>query len=390
MPAPIFFLFSREYMKLLVAFDSFKGSLSSQDAAEAFSMGWHAVAPDDQIRSIAIADGGEGTLSALIDAMGGELRECEASDPLGRTILARYGVAEGCAIVESAAACGITLISHEERNPLNTTTYGVGEIIAHALDNGHRDFIISLGGSSTNDGGAGMLRALGYRFLDCEGRELRGDSATLGQIASIDCSQKHKALCDSHFTIASDVDNPLLGERGATRIYAPQKGADSAMVAQLERGLANYAEIVTEATGNDHRTTPGAGAAGGLGYALLSFMGATVRSGIDIVIEATGAKEMIGDSDLIVTGEGRLDRQTTMGKAPGGVLRIAKSYNRPVIAVGGSIEECPELTKSGFEALYAITPEGMPLSEATKPERAKENLRNTASEIARRYSRLAR
>ena len=374
-------------MKLLVAFDSFKGSLTSLEAAEAFAEGWQSVDPRAEMRKVAIADGGEGTLGALVGAMGGEWREAKASDPIGRPIVARYGVANGVIIIESATACGLTLLSHAERNPLNTTTYGLGEIIHSALDCGYRNFILTLGGSATNDGGVGMLQALGYRFYDSNGNELKGGGAILQKIAKIECQGAHPALRDSHFTIASDVDNPLLGERGATRIYAPQKGADSAMVEELERDMANYAKRVQEAINKDFSNTRGAGAAGGLGYALLSFMGATIRPGIDIVIEATGLKELAKDCDLIVTGEGRLDRQTTMGKAPGGILRIAREMGKRVVAVGGTIDHCKELDNSDFDALYATMPEGMSLDRAMQSEVAKENLRRTAQQIAKRYTR---
>lgn len=372
---------------MLVAFDSFKGSLTSLEAAEALAEGWQSVDPTAEIRKVAIADGGEGTLGALVGAMGGEWREAKASDPIGRPIVARYGVANGVIIIESATACGLTLLSHAERNPLNTTTYGLGEIIHSALDCGYRNFILTLGGSATNDGGVGMLQALGYRFYDSNSNELKGGGAILQKIAKIECQGAHPALRDSHFTIASDVDNPLLGERGATRIYALQKGADGAMVEELEQGMANYAERVQEAINKDFSNTRGAGAAGGLGYALLSFMGATIRPGIDIVIDATGLKELAKDCDLIVTGEGRLDRQTTMGKAPGGILRIAREMGKRVVAVGGTIDHCKELDNSDFEALYATMPEGMSLDRAMQSEVAKENLRRTAQQIAKRYTR---
>ena len=374
-------------MKLLVAFDSFKGSLTSLEAAEAFGEGWLSAEPTAEITKIAIADGGEGTLGALIETMGGEWREAEASDPIGRPIVVRYGVAGGMAIIESATASGLTLLSNEERNPQNTTTYGLGEVIRSALDSGHRDFIITLGGSATNDGGVGMLQALGYRFYDSYGNELRGGGKILDKIAKIDCQGAHRALGKSRFTIASDVDNPLLGDQGATCIYSPQKGADSAMVELLERGMANYAEQVQKALNKDFSNAKGAGAAGGLGYALLAFMGATMRSGIDIVIEATGLRERAKACDIIITGEGRLDRQTTMGKAPGGILRIAQELGKPVIAVGGTIAHCKELDNSAFDALYAITPEGMSLDEAMQSEVAKENLRSCAQRIAKDYHR---
>ena len=374
-------------MKLLVAFDSFKGSLTSLEAAEAFGEGWFSAEPTAEITKIAIADGGEGTLGALIETMGGEWREVEASDPIGRPIVVRYGVAGGKAIIESATASGLTLLSNKERNPLNTTTYGLGEVIRSALDSGHRDFIITLGGSATNDGGAGMLQALGYRFYDSYGNELRGGGKILDKIAKIDCQGAHSALGESRFTIASDVDNPLLGYQGATRIYSPQKGADSAMVELLERGMANYAEQVHKTLNKDFSNAKGAGAAGGLGYALLAFMGATMRSGIDIVIEATGLRKRAKACDIIITGEGRLDRQTTMGKAPGGILRIAQELGKPVIAVGGTIAHCKELDNSAFEALYAITPEGMSLDEAMQSEVAKENLLRCAQRIAKDYHR---
>lgn len=372
-------------MRLLLAFDSFKGSLTSLEAAEAFGEGWHAADPTADIVAIEVADGGEGTAAALVSAQGGEWREVEVSNPVGRTITSRYGIAGKRAIIESAAACGLTLIDAEEHNPLKTTTYGVGELIADAINNGYRDIVICLGGSATNDGGVGMLQALGYRFLASDGRELRGGGEILSSIATIDCTDANKALRECRFTIASDVDNPLTGERGASHIYAPQKGADSAMVETLERGMKNYADVVTHQLNIDKSAIAGVGAAGGLGYALLSFMSAELRSGIETVLEATDFEHKAKGVDLIITGEGRLDHQTAMGKAPGGILRVAQRLGIKCIAVGGSIAECAELTDSGFDALYAITPEGMPIAEATKKEVAKENLRHTAYRIAKDY-----
>ena len=369
-------------MKLVVAFDSFKGSLSSTEAAEAFTAGWLAVRGDDTITQLSIADGGEGTAEALVAATEGEWRSVVVHDPIGRSIVARYGIAKSSAIVELAEASGLTLLSPDERNPLLTTTYGTGELLHAALNDGYRHIVVGLGGSATNDCGVGLLRALGYRFLDSDGNELRGGGEILGRVATIDDSDRVKALDEATIVVASDVDNPLYGERGAAHIYAPQKGADSAMVEALDSGARHFAEVVARHTGHDHSMTMGAGAAGGVGFALIALLGARLSPGIDIILDAAHFDEEAATADLIITGEGRIDHQSLMGKTISGILGRAKQLGKDIIAIGGQVTDREQLLASGLKAVYAITPEGMPLEEAIKKSTAKENLRRTASLIA--------
>lgn len=372
-------------MRLLLAFDKFKGSLSSQQVGEAFAAGWREVRPDDAVELLAIADGGDGTTAALVAGLGGEYRDVEVHDPLHRLVVARYGVVDGgaSAVIECAAASGLARLTAAERDPLRASSYGTGELIADALVRGARRIYIGLGGSATNDGGVGMLRALGYRLYDAAGRELMGCGEELVRLAKIDGSQRMKELDAAEFIIASDVDNPLYGEHGAARVYAPQKGADEAAVQLLDEGLRNLAEVVERSEGLDFATCAGAGAAGGLGFAFMALLRATLRSGIDMVLDVLRFDSIVARCDLVLTGEGRIDCQTLMGKAPCGVLRRAARCNVPTIAVGGGVEWCDELRSSDFRAIYAATPEDMPLSEALHPDNAKANVRRIASHIAK-------
>lgn len=372
-------------MRLLLAFDKFKGSLSSQQVGEAFAAGWREVRPDDAVELLAIADGGDGTTAALVAGLGGEYRDVEVHDPLHRLVVARYGVVDGgaSAVIECAAASGLARLTAAERDPLRASSYGTGELIADALVRGARRIYIGLGGSATNDGGVGMLRALGYRLYDAAGHELMGCGEELVRLAKIDGSQRMKELDAAEFIIASDVDNPLYGEHGAARVYAPQKGADEAAVQLLDEGLRNLAAVVERSEGIDFATCAGAGAAGGLGFAFMALLRATLRSGIDMVLDVLRFDSIVARCDLVLTGEGRIDCQTLMGKAPCGVLRRAARCNVPTIAVGGGVEWCDELRSSDFRAIYAATPEYMPLSEALHPDNAKANVRRIASHIAK-------
>lgn len=369
--------------KVTIAVDSFKGSLSSKEVAESFADGFRTIFSQCEICKVAIADGGEGTVDALVEALGGEYVEVSVSDPLHRPTKARYGIVEGdTAVIEMAAASGLTLLKQEERNPLLTSTYGTGELILDALNRGCRRFLVGIGGSATNDGGTGMLRALGFRFLDSEGNALQGGGEILERIARIDDSAVCREVRESCFTVACDVTNPLYGERGAAYVYAPQKGADERMVEQLDRGLRNFARVVEEFNGAQIGVLEGAGAAGGLGGGFKALLGAKLERGITMVIQAMHFDKIIEGSDLVVTGEGRIDRQSVMGKAPSGVLAVAKAQNIPTIAIAGGVEWCDELRDCGFSLIEVVTPKGMSLEEAMQPSVARENIRTAAVKIA--------
>lgn len=373
--------------RITIAFDSFKGSLSSHDAGLAFAEGWRSQMPDAEFQHFVVADGGEGTTEALVEAMAGEYRSVKVHDPLGRVIAVSYGVVDdgATAIVDVATASGLTLLTAEERNPMVASSYGTGELIAMAIAGGARRIYVGLGGSATNDGGMGMLRALGYRFYDSDDAELLGMGADLLRVERIDDSDVHTMLSATEIIVAADVDNPLYGRRGAAHIYAPQKGADAAMVEALDCGLCRFAEVVARHTGYDMAEASGAGAAGGLGFAFMALLGARIERGVERVLDIQHFDRRVVGSELVVTGEGCIDAQTLMGKAPWGVLQRAKRYAIPAIAVGGLVMMCEELQSSDFEAIYCAKPEDMPLSEAMLPERAKENMRRIAAHIARNY-----
>ena len=373
--------------RVTLAIDSFKGSLSSSEVSEAFARGWRELFPECEIEIVPIADGGEGTLEALMEEMNGCYVEVEVHDPLHRPIKARYGIVEQehTAIIEMASASGLTLLKEEDRNPMKTSTFGTGEMIADAIERGCRRVLIAIGGSATNDCGVGLFRALGFRFFDREGCEVMGRGEDLEKISTIDDSQRITALDECEFIVACDVTNPLYGECGAAYIFAPQKGADSDMVEALDRGLHNFARVVEEFNGCSIGEMEGAGAAGGLGGALHALLGAKLKRGVDMVLDLLGVEQTIASSNLVITGEGRLDHQTLMGKAPSGVLAIARRYNIPTIAIGGAIEWCDELRQSGFSTIECITPEGQSRAEAMVPATAKENVQRTAKRIAERF-----
>lgn len=342
-------------MKIVIAPDSFKESLGANAVAQALGFGLRKVLPEADIVMVPMADGGEGTLAALCGD-DGEL--VAVHGPLGAMVAARLGVlADGCtAVIEVAQAIGLDKLAPEDRNPLLTTSFGVGELIRAGLDRGLRRFVVGLGGSATVDGGVGMLQALGVRFLDKQGTPLpaRCGGGSLSDIASVDFSFFDQRLHAAHFTLACDVDNPLCGERGAAAVFGPQKGAHPADVAALDRGLAHLFELMESVMGRQVAQHPGAGAAGGLGAAMLLCLRASMRPGVDVIIEATGLADLLVGADLVVTGEGRVDEQTLFGKAPAGVARLARSCGVPVIAVGGSLESVESLWKSGlFDAVEA-------------------------------------
>ena len=370
--------------RITIAVDSFKGSLSSREVADAFEAGWRERIPNCQVRKVSIADGGEGTVDALVETLNGDYVEARVADPLGRPIVARYGVIDGgtTAVMEMSAASGLPLIAPEERNPLLTSTYGTGEMIAHAMERGCRKFLVGIGGSATNDGGTGMLRALGFRFLDAEGRELVGGGEILERIAQIDSSNARKELGECEFVVACDVTNPLYGPEGAAYVFAPQKGADAAMVERLDQGLRIYARAIERYNGVQVDQIAGAGAAGGLGGGFKALLGARLERGIDMVLNAMQFDKIIAGSDLVITGEGRIDRQTTMGKAPSGVLREAMVLGIPTIAIGGAVQVCDELEHSGFAAVLPIVAGPVALEMAMRREVAIANVSRTAAQIA--------
>lgn len=370
--------------RITIAVDSFKGSLSSREVADAFEAGFRTRVPDCEVRKVSIADGGEGTVDALVETLNGQFIETEVSNPLGRKIVARYGIVDGgaTAVMEMSAASGLPLIAPEERNPLLTSTYGTGEMIADAIGRGCRRFLVGIGGSATNDGGTGMLRALGFRFLDSEGAELVGGGEILERIESIDSSNARKELSECEFIVACDVTNPLYGPEGAAYVFAPQKGADATMVERLDQGLRSYARAIERFNGVQVDQIAGAGAAGGLGGGFKALLGARLERGIDMVLNAMHFDQIIAGSDLVITGEGRIDRQTTMGKAPSGVLREATAQGIPTIAIGGAVLPCKELEESGFVAALPVVAGPVALEVAMQREVAIENVRRTAAQIA--------
>lgn len=376
-------------MKIVVAIDSFKGSLSSRAAAAAIREGAITAYPDAEVYTSPLADGGEGTAEAVTEALGGKKVLATVTGPLGKPVTAAYGyVAESkTAVMEMAAAAGITLVSSAERDPLRATTYGVGEMIHHALDKGARRFIMGIGGSATNDGGAGMLSALGFSLLDEEGAPIPMGAAGLARLHTVSTEGAHPALREATFLIACDVENPLCGPTGASAVYGPQKGADTETVARLDGLLTAFAEKTCAILPHADPNLPGSGAAGGLGFALRSYLNATLRSGVELVLEATRLEEAIRDADLVITGEGRLDGQSVMGKAPIGVAKLAKRFCKPVVAfcgcVGNGATACND---HGIDAYFPILQAPCTLAEAMDELRAYRALRATAEQAVRLFA----
>ena len=365
--------------KIVVASDSFKGCLSSMQVADAVERAALQTCPSCEVVKVDVADGGEGTMDSLQRALGGRKISAEVLDPLGRPIHASYVILKDgiTAVMEMAVASGLTLLSLQERNPLKTSTYGTGQLIADAFGRGCRKFLIGIGGSATNDAGMGMLEALGYRFLDSQGNLLHGCGESLEKVVSIDESSVNPALKESEFIVACDVEAPLYGPTGAAYVFAPQKGADSDMLERLDNGLKHFSKIVKRYQNptQDSSNVPGAGAAGGLGFGFLAFLNARLEPGIDMVLDAIGFDDVIKGADLIITGEGRIDSQTLAGKTPYGVLQRAKRQGIPVIAIGGNVQLTQEEAKAvGFTSVLQVTPPGMPLNDAMNPETAAENI----------------
>lgn len=368
-------------MKIVIASDSFKESLSSAAVADAAASGIIKVAPECRISKFSVSDGGEGLTESLVSALDGEYVQVSASDPLGRRINATFGICGDSAVVETAAASGLPLLSPEERNPMIASTFGTGELIAEALKRGCRNFLVGLGGSATCDGGTGMLEALGWRFLDRSGNPLKGNGENLAAIANIDDSAVMPQLRQARFTVACDVRNPFCGPQGASYIYSPQKGASAQEVELLDNGLRNFASVVAAKYGVDVTDMEGAGAAGGLGGAFKAFMGATLRRGIDMVLDAIGIDRAIEEADLVITGEGKVDSQTPSGKTAAGVLGRCRKYGVPCVAIGGMVAMCDALLDAGFAAIFPIPSRPCSLQEAMNEEVAYDNVSRTASQI---------
>ena len=371
-------------MKIVIAPDSFKGSLSAGEVAEAIEAGIRKVFPGAEVRKVPLADGGEGTVRALVEATGGEIREAEVTGPLGEKVKADYGILGNgkTAVIEMATASGLPLVPPGERDPSKTTTYGTGELLKAALREGYREFIIGIGGSATTDGGAGMAQALGVKLLDKRGKEIGFGGSELEKLNRIDITQLDRRIKESRIIVASDVNNPLCGEKGAAHVYGPQKGAGPEMVRKLDEALRNFAEILKRDLRKDVADIPGAGAAGGLGAGLMAFLGATLKPGIEIILEAVELEKKILDADLVITGEGKMDKQTLAGKTPYGVARAAGKHQKPVIAICGTLGEGAEvLYRHGFRAIFPNRKDSMSVEEAMR--KAKELTAETAARAMR-------
>lgn len=375
-------------MKVIVAIDSLKGSLSSLEAGKAAEEGIKRAMPEAEIIIKPVADGGEGTVSALTSGLNGRLEKAEVTGPLGQKVKAVYGILpDKTAVIEMAEAAGLPLVPVDKRNPMETTTYGVGELISHVMDRGCRKFIVGIGGSATNDGGSGMLQALGCHFYKKDGTEICPGAEEIEEIARVDIGGMDRRLEECRFEIACDVTNPLCGERGASAVFAPQKGADARMVGRLDDALSHLADVTEEVLKTDNRNLPGAGAAGGLGFAFASYLGGDLRPGVEIVLDAVLPEKELSEADIVVTGEGRFDGQTAMGKAPVGIAKRAKEKDCMVLVFAGSIE--PQGVRKVQDEMqlvdgaFPILPGVMTLEEAMQKTVAYENMSYTAEQVFR-------
>ncbi|GKZ12042.1 glycerate kinase [Paraclostridium bifermentans] len=371
-------------MKIVISIDSLKGSLTSIEAANAIKKGILSVDNKSDVVIMPLADGGEGTVEALVQGMNGEEKVISVTGPINEKVNATYGILKetNTAIIEMAQASGLPLVPAELRNPLNTTTYGVGEIIKEAIEKGCRNFIVGIGGSATNDCGVGMLQALGFEFYDENDNLVELGGKVLNQIKRIKTDNKLKELDDCNFKIACDVNNPLYGENGAAYIYGPQKGATKEIVKELDKGLKNFAEVVKKDLGKDIAHIEGAGAAGGLGFGFLGFLNSKLESGIKIILDEIKLEEVVKDADIVITGEGRLDNQTAMGKAPIGVAKLAKKHGAKVIAIAGcTTPDAVKCNEEGIDAYFSIVNKAMTIDEAMKKENATQNMIETTIQI---------
>ena len=370
-------------MKIVIAPDSYKESLSATEVAQAIEKGFREIFPEAQFVSVPVADGGEGTVEAMIAATQGRSVMSTVTGPLGEAVEAQWGISGdgNTAFIEMAAASGLALVPPEQRNPLITTSYGTGELILQALESGVKNIIIGIGGSATNDGGAGMVQALGAKLRDAEGKAIGFGGGSLMSLNHIDISGLDARLQHCAIRVACDVTNPLTGPQGASCIFGPQKGATEAMIAELDRNLAHYAEAIKASLRIDVKTVPGSGAAGGMGAALMAFLGAELRSGIEIVTQALNLEEHIHDCTLVVTGEGRLDSQSIHGKVPVGVASVAKKYHKPVIGIAGSLtRDVGVVHQYGIDSVFSVLNRIGSLEEAFRD--AAENIYQTSQNLA--------
>ena len=370
-------------MKIVIAPDSYKESLSALEVASAIEAGFREIYPDAEYIKLPVADGGEGTVEAMVAATQGRMVEVAVTGPLGEPVQGFYGISgdESCAFIEMAAASGLELLAPAARNPLKTTSWGTGELIRHALDLGVTRMIIGIGGSATNDGGAGMVQALGAQLLTADGQPIAPGGAGLSTLATIDISGLDPRLAQCRIDVACDVTNPLVGDEGASAVFGPQKGATPEMVVQLDRALAHYAGQIAQDLDLDVLTLEGGGAAGGMGAALYAFCGAHLRPGIDIVTDALHLDALVADADLVITGEGRIDSQTIHGKVPVGVARVAKRYQIPVIGIAGSLTaDVGVVHQHGLDAVFSVLHRICSLDEALAEAGA--NVRMAARNIA--------
>ena len=376
-------------MRAVIAIDSLKGSLSSIEAGQAIAEGIRKADAKAEVVIRPLADGGEGTVEALVCGMNGTLQHVKVTGPLGEPVVCEYGIIDETktAVIEMSGAAGITLVPDTKKNPLYTTTYGVGEVIRDAIEKGCRRFIVGIGGSATNDGGIGMLQALGYGFLNKDGQQVPFGAIGLKELETITDTYVLPELAECEFKIACDVTNPLCGENGCSAVYGPQKGANPSMIMEMDKWLRYYAALAREKFPKANPNESGTGAAGGLGFAFLTFTNAVLESGIKIVLEETKLESYVKGADVVVTGEGRLDFQTAMGKAPVGVAGLAKKFDIPVLAFAGSVtKDATECNKNGIDAFFPILRGISTLEEAMKPENAKQNLTDTAEQAFRLFN----
>lgn len=371
-------------MKIVIAPDSFKESLSALEVAEAVKVGFSAVF-DAEYTLIPVADGGEGTVDAMVDALNGHKVNITITDPLGEKGNAFYGISEieQCAIIEMAAASGIERVPPQKRDARITTSFGTGELIFDALERGMKKFIIGIGGSATNDGGAGMLQALGVKLLDKSGQQIGFGGQALADLDRIDISEIDPRIHDCNFEVACDVTNPLTGDNGASAIFGPQKGATPKDVKDLDNNLKHFAQIIKRDLGKDIEHVPGTGAAGGMGAALLAFLNANLRPGIEIITELLNLDSLIKEADLVITGEGRLDYQSVNGKVPVGVAKIAQKHHKPVVAIAGSLGDKLDIVYPyGITAMFSVLSKISTLAEALDKKTAQNNVMLCARNIA--------
>ncbi len=373
-------------MNVVVAMDSFKGSLSGMEAGNKVKEGILKAMPGAHVCVYPLADGGEGTVEALVTGLNGRLEKVTVTGPIGAPVECTYGILEstGTAVIEMSGAAGITLVPEQDRNPLYTTTYGVGEVIKDAISKGYRHFIVGIGGSATNDGGIGMLQALGYGLLDSNGKQVAFGAKGLEQLVTIHDDDVIPELKECDFRIACDVVNPLCGEKGCSVVFGPQKGGDPAMIAQMDRWLEAYATLTAAKYKNVNASFPGTGAAGGMGFAFLAYTNAVLESGIKIVLDETKLEDQILNADMVVTGEGRLDGQTILGKVPIGVAKLAKKYGKKVLAFAGSVtEDAIECNAHGIDAFFPIVRNVCTLQEAMDSDNAKANIVSAVEQVFR-------